>query len=195
MFLQAYSSSGYNRSPWQVFIADNNLHMPRGQNNYGTVRDVDAQSEHQNTTVDHSYYANRALLDGYFMSGVGRGDWQAKTLGQAETGAKDLFSNPENLDLKYTPLRNSRIQPYWENSTMRVSSYGSKSKEVGSSTDNDFRYQTMAADLLVEGAFNINSTSVDAWISQLSSSEELPRLILLQIHRERHFLVLLSILL
>ena len=52
---------------------------------------------------------------------------------------------------------------------MRVSSYGSKSKEVGSSTDNDFRYQTMAADLLVEGAFNINSTSVDAWISQLSS--------------------------
>ena len=42
----------------------------------------DAQSEHQNTTVDHSYYANRALLDGYFMSGVGRGDWQAKTLGR-----------------------------------------------------------------------------------------------------------------
>jgi len=168
-FLQVYSMSGYNRSPWQVFISDRNLFMPRGQNNYGTVRDVDAQSEHQNTTVDHSYYANRALLDGYFMSGVGRGDWQAKTLAQAEAEAKDLFSNPENLDLKYTPLRNSRVQPYWENSTMRVSSYGSKSKEVDSSTDNDFRYQTMAADLLVEGTFNINSTSVDAWISQLSS--------------------------
>ena len=31
----------------------------------------DAQNEHQNTTLDHSYYANRALLDGFFMSGLG----------------------------------------------------------------------------------------------------------------------------
>ena len=168
-FLQAYSTSGYNRSPWQVFISDRNLFMPRGQNNYGTVRDVDAQSEHQNTTVDHSFYANRALLDGYFMTGVGRGEWQAKPLLQKEAEAMDLFSNPEKLDLKYTPFRNSRLQPFWENGSMRVTSYGSKSKEVGSSTDNDFQYQTMAADLLVEGAFNINSTSVDAWISHLSS--------------------------
>ena len=37
----------------------------------GPVRNVDAQSEHQNTTLDHSYYVNRALLDGFFMSGVG----------------------------------------------------------------------------------------------------------------------------
>ena len=42
------------------------------------VRKADAQSEHQNTTLDHSYYANRALLDGYMMSGVGHRDFQSK---------------------------------------------------------------------------------------------------------------------
>ena len=32
-----------------------------------------------------------------------------------------------------------------------------------------FRYQTMAADLLVDGSFNINSTSVDAWVAHLAA--------------------------
>ena len=30
-------------------------------------------------------------------------------------------------------------------------------------------FQTLAADLLVDGTFNVNSTSVDAWASQLAS--------------------------
>ena len=169
LFLQAYSSSGYNRSPWQVFISENNLHLPRGVNNYGTVRNVDAQSEHQNTTVDHSFYANRALLDGYFMTGVGRQNWLRKTNPQMEVEAAELFSNNSYLNLKYSPHRNARLQPYWENSRMRETSYADKSEEVTAGSDDDFRYQTIAADLLLEGSFNINSTSVDAWISQLSS--------------------------
>ena len=169
LFLEAYSIAGYNRSPWQVFISENNLHMPEGANNYGTVRNVDAQSEHQNTTVDHSYYINRALLDGYFMSGIGRGEWQGKTTSQMLVDAADLFSDTSNLDLKYSPFRNSRLKPYWEKSALRMTSYGDKSNEVTSSSDDEFRYQTLAADLLVEGSFNINSTSVSAWVSQLSS--------------------------
>ena len=51
---------------------------------YGSVRNVDAQNEHQNTTLDHSFYANRALLDGYFMSGVGMGQWGRKSPSQHE---------------------------------------------------------------------------------------------------------------
>ena len=31
---------------------------------------------------DHNYYANRALLDGFFMSGVGLDQWQTKSLSQ-----------------------------------------------------------------------------------------------------------------
>jgi hypothetical protein len=130
---------------------------------------VDAQSEHQNTTVDHSFYANRALLDGYFMTGVGRQNWLRKTNPQMEAEAVELFSNDSYLNLKYSPYRNARLQPIWENSRMRETSYANKSEEVTAGSDDDFRYQTIAADLLLEGSFNINSTSVDAWISQLSS--------------------------
>ena len=169
LFMQSYSIAGYNRSPWQVFIADRNLHMPRGINNYGTVRDVDAQSEHQNTTVDHSYYANRALLDGYFMSGVGVDNWQPKSISQMEAQAAESFSKEGNEDLSYSPYRNPRYKPYWENSSIRKTSYANKSDSVNSAIDEDFRYQSLASDILVEGAFNVNSTSVDAWISQLSS--------------------------
>ena len=53
----------------------------------GPVRNVDAQSEHQNTTLDHSYYVNRALLDGFFMSGVGhqsKSRFAPKTLSQMQ---------------------------------------------------------------------------------------------------------------
>ena len=32
--------------------------------------DSGSQLNHQNTTLDHSFYLNRALLDGYFLSGV-----------------------------------------------------------------------------------------------------------------------------
>ena len=52
---------------------------------------------------------------------------------------------------------------------MQQTSYGDLSEEVASAEDQDFRYQTLAADLLLDGAFNINSTSVDAWISYLAS--------------------------
>ena len=56
-------------SPWEWFISEFNLYMP----SLAPVRNVDAQNEHQNTTLDHSYYANRALLDGFLMSG---GTWR-----------------------------------------------------------------------------------------------------------------------
>ena len=57
-------------------------YIPRNRANYGSVRDVNAQNEHQNTTLDHSYYANRALLDD--MSGVGHDQWQPKSLSQMQ---------------------------------------------------------------------------------------------------------------
>ena len=37
---------------------------------FGSWRNSGSNSlNHQNTTFDHSYYLNRALLDGYFLSG------------------------------------------------------------------------------------------------------------------------------
>ncbi len=175
LFREAFSSSS---SPWEWWINEENLHLPAevdGWGWYAPMRDVDAQNEHQNTTLDHSFYANRALLDGYFMSGVGISsqsnsdfDWDPKTdeeiilgMGQAPPGEY------------HRPYRNKRFLPFLRDNELKSTSYAALQKDIVG-RDQDFRYQTLAADLLVEGAFNINSTSVDAWISHLASLKQLP---------------------
>ena len=79
-FKRAYQTA---TSPWEWFIADRNLYIPRNRANYGSVRDVNAQNEHQNTTLDHSYYANRALLDGFLCQALGMINGNSKSLSNA----------------------------------------------------------------------------------------------------------------
>ena len=43
------------------------------------------------------------------------------------------------------------------------------SNKVGNQKNEELRYQTLAADLLLEGSFNINSTSVNSWIAHLTA--------------------------
>ena len=163
LFRQCYGTSS---SPWEWWIGEQNVHMPENIDQwgwYGSVRNVDAQNEHQNTTLDHSFYANRALLDGYFMSGVGMGQWGRKSPSQHE--AEMALIEP---GVPYRPYRNKRFVPYFRNNTIKETSY-SALEENTAGPDDVFRYQSLAGDLLLEGAFNLNSTSVDAWISHLSS--------------------------
>lgn len=134
---------------------------------FAAIRDTEAQNEHQNVTLDHSFYANRALFDGYFLSG---------------TDGADFTRYPADLKPgeKYRPFRNSRIIPYirsGDNSDQTeevwsLTNYDQKidnSQKSTSASNEDLQYQTLAGDLLLDGAFNINSTSVEAWISQLSA--------------------------
>ena len=107
-YLQAYQMFNYIRTPWTDYIRRLNLDMPQGSVNYGTIRLVDAQIEHQNTTLDHSYYANRALLDGYFLSGVGHDQFSPKSLAQME--AEALSVEP---GIPYSPFRNPRLIHSW----------------------------------------------------------------------------------
>jgi hypothetical protein len=160
-----------NESPWAQYKAHYNLYFPGGEQNYGPLRDPDAQIDHQNTTLDHSYYANHALLDGYFMSGFGfiNSVWKKKSKNMMDQEMKKLYEDKSKSNIFYTPFRNTRMRPYWDNGQIRDTSYSDKSELVQSNEDEKMKFQTMAADILVEGAFNINSTSVDAWISQLSS--------------------------
>jgi hypothetical protein len=156
-------------SPWSQFLALENVNPNKI---LAPVRKVEAQSEHQNTTLDHSFYANRALLDGYMMSGVGHRDFSqnepsslVKTLAQMNN---DFEEKVEPGEL-YHPYRNPRLIPYLRDNELSETSYGAMSENVNTDDDRAYRYQTLAADLLLNGAFNINSTSVDAWASHLSS--------------------------
>jgi hypothetical protein len=106
----------------------------------GTVRDVENEFNHQNVTLDQSYYANQALFDGYFLSGDDRNS-----------------PSPSSA----TQSANPRLIPY-----QNPDGYGIAQLEE------DHRHQTNASNLLLNGAFNVNSTSVEAWLSQLSSLKE-----------------------
>ena len=152
-------------SPWRRFISDRNINPTQ----VVAVRRSDSQNDHQNTTVDHSFYANRTLLDGFMMSGVAHGTYfeksiTIKNLTQMQKEWKDLEPGES-----YRPFRNPRLIPYLRDNDLSETSYGDLKDDVESSDDRLYRYQTLAADIILNGAFNINSTSVDAWVSQLSA--------------------------
>ena len=55
------------------------------------IRDRFVQTDHQNVTTDHSFYLNYALLDGYFMSGLGIGsEWENEILKNSDQ-VRDIF--------------------------------------------------------------------------------------------------------
>ena len=123
------------------------------------IRDTYVGKDHQNVTLDHSFYLNYALLDGYFMSGLGIGSkWDEEEPNSFEPGNR------------YLPYRNPRLIPFLRYSERQITSYADKNKGIAASgSDSDYRFQTLAGDLLVHGQFNVNSTSVDAWASHISA--------------------------
>ena len=155
------------------------------------MRDREVAQEHENVTLDHSFLNNLALLDGFFLSGVGT--MESSSISRDEL--LDFWSRKEAEDFqtgnRHRPYRNHRIIPYLrsgyvkvedekfvENSHQReynweISGYDDEpeeeKKQNHDQADNSIlKFQTLAADVLLDGAFNVNSTSVDAWVSQLS---------------------------
>ncbi len=118
--------------------------------------------------IDHCYLLNEALWDGWFFSGAaptltagsGTGSstvWdgdQASISRSTATVLKEFFENPA-----LHPLRNPRMIP------------------AGTVADPDKLAASLAepagcvkigSDLMVDGAFNVNSTSVEAWTAVLA---------------------------
>jgi hypothetical protein len=100
--------------------------------------------------IDLSWYYNDALFDSWFFSTV------------PSTGQSTRFPPFEAFDLDYIragkSLPNSRYRYFSTTGTFDVG-YESRLRDI----------DTAAASLLVDGAFNINSTSVAAWKSVLAS--------------------------
>lgn len=89
----------------------------------------------KSTYVDHSYYSNEALWDGYYFSTV-----------------------PQKEDARLpSVLSNSRLRPIPPVVTQ----------------SNDYLSAYAPAELLwIDGAFNVNSTSVEAWVALFSALRE-----------------------
>lgn len=119
---------------------------------------------------DHSYLANEALFDRFYFSGA------APEFGtrQGGTGTPAVWEDDQIQERKSVtevieefladpaanPLRNPRMKPY----------LGSASAErVKSRLEGPARCVNLASHLLLEGGFNINSTSIEAWTAVLAS--------------------------
>lgn len=103
--------------------------------------------------VDVSWYLNSTIWDHYFLSSV-------PTAKQIADGFFTSFYPGQTFNNAYVaankPLPNSRMQYYWRNGAAPATT-----------TLQD--YQQAAANLMITGAFNVNSTSVEAWKAELAS--------------------------
>ena len=107
------------------------------------------------THIDHSYMANNTLFDGYFLSTAATesGPIYAGSGRDLDTVISDFFQGSKKL-------ANANFLP--------------KSNEAPTIAATD--YATFAQHIYNKGAFNVNSTSVEAWAMFLSSgtNESLP---------------------
>ena len=108
-------------------------------------------NEHQNTMIDYSYYANEGTWDGFFFSTVPTRQLQS-----------NASKYPPFSSFDQTAVDSGQTLP---NSRMRYFNRSSGAPRLEELRD----FNTAAANLMVDGAFNLNSTSVEAWKAQLGS--------------------------
>ncbi|WOO41544.1 hypothetical protein [Rubellicoccus peritrichatus] len=163
----AYLSSFGQDATYPLGNSFANPRIPRNQtmHEYTSVRYYknDANSEVASIpVVDSSYYINEALWDNYFFSSV------PTTL--SDTEVKDTLSGKIT-----TPLENPRIEFYQPGYYHREEKVLEAAHFTAPNTDE--KYDALAGALMINGAFNINSTSVNAWKAILSSlsNQEVPK--------------------
>ena len=141
--------------------------LPRTVHPFGNSRAhplIPSNKVTEGTMMDHSYLLNDALLDSYYFStftdyvnGIGGGVMQeTKTIKQVLTGVFDGTK----------PALNNRLVP-----VAAPDSPTALANIVAGLSDQD-RSRQIAKYVAVNGPFNVNSTSVDAWRAVLSSLRE-----------------------
>jgi hypothetical protein len=125
------------------------------------------------TFADHSYLANKALWDEFFFSSIipkraDRKVFEISTDKTAKQTAEEFFL-PE-VGQKSVPLPNRRMHPY-------MTGLDQSKLDTLFTTNQLFNNglaDKIAAHLMVEGGFNINSTSPKAWETLLKSLRAKP---------------------
>jgi Tfp pilus assembly protein PilV len=131
-------------------------------------RTFDTRDGAKNVTMaDHSYLANKALWDEYFFSSITPQPAQVKVFGGSgrtvEEVAADFF-------LENEAVPNRRIKAYQTHIDEDKLDLLMTEKAVFS----DGLADKIASHLMVEGPFNVNSTSVEAWKVFFSSLKAKP---------------------
>lgn len=116
----------------------------------------------QRTASDHSWMANTALWDPWFLSGIV--DGRGKGGNPFQTDARSPRKQFEDLATGNGFLRNTRFvfHPH-------LPATAAANELFNGDTFKKSAMNTLARYLLVDGAFNVNSTSVEAWRAFLTS--------------------------
>jgi hypothetical protein len=119
---------------------------------------------------DVSYLANEVLFDGYYLSGAAPrfGTRKSATGSPAVWDADQITEDLDTTEVLHrfftdpaaNPLRNPRMLPYRS---------GLSLAEVKERLEGPAKCVRLAAHLMVEGGFNVNSTSEEAWTAVLAS--------------------------
>jgi type II secretory pathway pseudopilin PulG len=125
--------------------------IPRGQ--------TETNGPYSFKYYDHRYLGNEALWDDYFLSSLAPRDSKFGAAKSASDTWKELQSGEGKLI-------NPRFSAYFSGETSEESDADLFN---GSTLRND-AYEKIAAKLMFEGGFNVNSTSVRAWRAMLSST-------------------------
>ncbi|MGL5018496.1 MAG: hypothetical protein ACRDBP_10200, partial [Luteolibacter sp.] len=118
--------------------------------------------------ADHSYLANRALWDDYILSGIA--PQELATFGKLrdqKTVATEFFSKDPALS-KPLPVVRYKLDTDGEDPTKLVTTFFSGTNPT------DAGFLNLASYLRVDGLFNINSTSEEAWKAMLGSLKGRP---------------------
>lgn len=112
--------------------------------------------------MDRSYFLNDILFDGYYFSGLADdgGPYAPASLLTAEEHLEAFLNGTESLS-------NPAYELYLPDGQMR-----SDMRDELTGDNADVAYERLAAYLAVKGAFNVNSTSVDAWAAMLASMKD-----------------------
>lgn len=148
--LQHADTSTLNFHPTRA-IANSRIQV--GQTNQQNIFNRLTQSRTSTTPryqIDVSWAANEALWDRYFFSGINWGDRSGQIFGTQQEAANAVVDG--NLTQALVNPRMVLIDP-------------PKANEA----DNLLDYQRLARHLGISGAFNVNSTSVDAWKAILAT--------------------------
>ena len=117
-------------------------------------------------TYDSAWLANDGLWDGYFFSGIVPG-YSIGATGYARAGDMASSLNDFLSDDPASNHLNSRLKPYVE-----FTSVSDAVNELDPATT-PLGYKKLARYALMDGAFNVNSTSIDAWAALLGANRGL----------------------
>ena len=155
----SYANPRIPQTAWKASISDTFASAARGFRNNDAISGVF-------DIYDASYLVNEALWDSFIFTTIPQeADNYLDT--NEPVVDEDLFADLLNRD---EHLANPRFIPYEPSG----SSFNMATLQQVGDDDNQSAFYYNAGHLLVDGAFNVNSTSIDAWEAFLSGTYGIP---------------------